>query len=64
MRNLIAGFVLGVVVTGGVVWAQQQWDGNSDIYGRPQFGKQITPPRDFYGRINFPSEESRRREPC
>ena len=50
MRHLLLGIAVGVVLGGlGTGFAQ-----NQDFYGRPQWGRQVTPPMDAYGRPNFP----------
>ena len=43
MRNLVAGFVLGLVVSAGIVWAQgeQRWDGNSDTTADHNLGNRL-----------------------
>jgi hypothetical protein len=37
---------------------------NPDFYGRPQWGQQITPPQDAYGRPNFPSQDYTKKHNC
>lgn len=67
MRNLLIGLTLGVVLGGlGTGLAQ-----NRDFYGRPQWGNQVTPPQDGYGRPNFPQQQEQNsgsryngRNPC
>jgi hypothetical protein len=52
MKMFTLGLLLGCLITAFAAWAQ-----NPDIYGRPQWGKQITPPSDAYGRPNFPAQQ-------
>jgi hypothetical protein len=57
MKMFTLGLIIGCLVTALAAWAQ-----NPDIYGRPQWGKQITPPKDAYGRPNFPNAEGPKRQ--
>jgi hypothetical protein len=60
MKQFMLGVIVGSVIVGSVAVAQ-----NNDIYGRPQWGKQITPQRDAYGRPNFPEQHGlKKHDPC
>jgi hypothetical protein len=51
MKTFILGILIGSFLTGAIAIAQ-----NEDFYGRPQWGKQIAPKSDAYGRPNQPQE--------
>ena len=52
-------FSIGLI---GCLWtALTSWGQSPEIYGRPQWGKQIIPPSDAYGRANFTREDERQR---
>lgn len=63
MKLFMAGMILGSVLTGLMVEAQNV---QPDFYGRPQWGKQITPPYDAFGRPNFtePPGNLPMKKPC